>query len=373
MDEYTVKYKVGDVLHIEFNWYKDSLVTVTNIKPNGAAKTSTYFYKDSAGLEGQIDCECLDKSVRSWLSVAHLVCPTPPKPVTKYQVGDIIKTPYTGNTSEVQIKSIELHNSSKELCYFYEGTAGFDTCKTVDNSSKYWKIVSTFPKEVRVLDSHGSFVVGRHITRTGKGTSGLPEGFTTKLLGIIQEDGKVYLEVIDADGMSRTKCGTKAWTPVIKAPSAPIPPGTYEIFAEAKVPMHDLCGEIALPPSSITRRAFFNHDDSADMANPQLTKETIMPTTDIKITINGKDIEVGKSKVAACLAPKTDLEAKKPYMLVRYNEHGGKGLVSYFEKEARAIKAGKTFLQTPAGLGCRVAIHKEIKVFTTNVPVVEVK
>lgn len=69
----------------------------------------------------------------------------------------------------------------------------------------------------------------------------------------------------------------------------------------------------------------------------------------------------------------TDLEKRTSYTVVVYTPEGTYNSTAYFKSETEAESAIKKFLQTSKGIGCTCTIHKEIKAFTTEIPVVIVK
>jgi len=102
-------------------------------------------------------------------------------------------------------------------------------------------------------------------------------------------------------------------------------------------------------------------------------EQTMNPTTDIKIEVNGKTIDLCKHKSAACMKPKTDLESKLPFAMVVYSNTGEYISIHYNKTKKGVLKRKAKFLQKPWNLGCTVTVHQAFGEFTTSIPVVEVK
>jgi len=99
-------------------------------------------------------------------------------------------------------------------------------------------------------------------------------------------------------------------------------------------------------------------------AQIQQIKETPMPTQ-IEILL--------ATLLSGAIDSPSDLEKRTKFTVVVYDASGAYNSTAYFTEKEAATEAINKFLQTPKGLGCTCVIHKEIKAFTTSIPVVEVK
>lgn len=108
--------------------------------------------------------------------------------------------------------------------------------------------------------------------------------------------------------------------------------------------------------------------------NNSNTKENEMKETNIKIEVNGKEIELCKNAAAACLKPKTDLEARKKYTIVIFDATGAYSETIYVnaKNDDKATKKMTAMLQKPANLGKTATLHKEVTAMTTDIPVVKI-
>lgn len=113
-----------------------------------------------------------------------------------------------------------------------------------------------------------------------------------------------------------------------------------------------------------------------EQLNTQLYEGAEMPGSNSKtftLEVKDGDISVAKHHAAACLTPKTDLETKLPFCMVAYEVDGSYGK-SYYNKTSKGLlKRKDEFLQKAENLGKTVTLHERFGIFTTAVPVVEVK
>jgi len=100
---------------------------------------------------------------------------------------------------------------------------------------------------------------------------------------------------------------------------------------------------------------------------PIKQKENTMKPT-IRIEIDGKELDLCRNEAAACLRPKTDLEAASKHITYYYDETGRH--ISTTSDSAK--KATKT-LQTPAFLGYTARTYGAHTQATTSIPVVTTK
>lgn len=113
------------------------------------------------------------------------------------------------------------------------------------------------------------------------------------------------------------------------------------------------------------------HIASAPTATTNQLKGNMMNSTDIKIEVNGKPIDLCPETKA--IKVKTDLKARKKYTVVIFNVDGSYSETLYFnaKNEDKAIVKMTKILQNPANIGKTATLHREIEVLTTEIPVVK--
>jgi len=135
------------------------------------------------------------------------------------------------------------------------------------------------------------------------------------------------------------------------------------ILKDVEPNIPNLCCETALPTCSNEPTIQTNKENTMNATKEQLDLELVK--RQIAQLPAVKDAKVKKVK--------TDLESRKPFTVVVYDENGKYHSTVYYKTLKKAERFKDDYLATKYGYGCTITIHKEVSAYSTKAPIVKVK